>query len=196
MNDPSHRDFACAGLAVRIPYTRTTYIHFLTLTPYTQYGNQVELHYQFSSAAILVVIPPSSERISTPMARGELDFKISFLDSKSAHRVCPKCAEPRRVKYEKRYYCSKHITPYVASWQMRTDDSIHCVVPGCDFSIGSPFGLGSINFHYRDTHMCDPSLYKGKKTVWLSVERARELGLGDLDQRGEVVCLDSEGEEG
>ncbi|KAL8957925.1 MAG: hypothetical protein Q9193_004919, partial [Seirophora villosa] len=45
MNDPSHKDFAHAGLA---------------------YGNQAELNYQFSAAAIIVVVPPSSARMMNP----------------------------------------------------------------------------------------------------------------------------------
>ena len=64
--------------------------------------------------------------------------------------------------------------------------------------------------------MCHPDECKWKKATWLSVERAQELGLGGLDPRvrgphggagsqqtfdgpggdNEVVCLDSEGEEG
>ena len=63
--------------------------------------------------------------------------------------------------------------------------------------------------------MYGPSPLEGKKRTWLSVERARELGLEELDPRvrgprggggtqrafvspsrdDEVVCLDSEGEE-
>ncbi|KAI4130889.1 MAG: hypothetical protein LQ338_001486 [Usnochroma carphineum] len=52
MNDPLHQDFAHAGLA---------------------YGNQAELNYQFSAAAIIVVVPPSSDRISPPATSGALN---------------------------------------------------------------------------------------------------------------------------
>ncbi|KAL8910881.1 MAG: hypothetical protein Q9171_003880 [Xanthocarpia ochracea] len=41
MNEPQHQDFACAGMA---------------------WGNEAELAYKFSAAAILVTIPPSSAR--------------------------------------------------------------------------------------------------------------------------------------
>ena len=43
MNSPVHSEFACAGVA---------------------YGNQASITYQFSYAAILVVVPPSLARVS------------------------------------------------------------------------------------------------------------------------------------
>ncbi|KAL8743108.1 MAG: hypothetical protein Q9184_008153 [Pyrenodesmia sp. 2 TL-2023] len=38
-----------------------------------EYGNQAELNYQFSAAAIIVVVPPASDRISAPATGGALN---------------------------------------------------------------------------------------------------------------------------
>lgn len=53
-------------------------------------------------------------------------------------------------------------------------DPHSCVVPGCDVESDDPSNLWS---HYRNTHMNGDAPVQGKKRKWLSVERARELGL-------------------
>lgn len=88
LNEPTHKDFAHAGLAVSlIPSSllviqKSHHLSFLNIrqkhyiqhtnpflnTP--QYGNEPELDYRFSYAAILVVVPPSQKRATiTPTTR-------------------------------------------------------------------------------------------------------------------------------
>lgn len=47
----------------------------------TQYGNQAELNCQFSAASILVVVPPSSERLSPASTGGVLDIRRPALSA-------------------------------------------------------------------------------------------------------------------
>ncbi|KAG7005749.1 hypothetical protein G7Y79_00018g045560 [Physcia stellaris] len=59
-------------------------------------------------------------------------------------------------------------------------DNHYCIVPGCDAEILDPSNL---RCHYRNAHMYGDAPTQRNKGRWLSVERARELGLGDFDSR-------------
>jgi len=66
MNEPAHKDFAHAGLAVSVQTLGGTSWSHAGVPLRIQYGNNAYLNYQFSAASILVVVPPSSKRMLPP----------------------------------------------------------------------------------------------------------------------------------
>ena len=59
-----------------------------------------------------------------------------------------------------------------------------CRVPGCPAEVNDPSNLGG---HYRNAHMYGDAPIRGKKREWLSVERAKELGLERYDTRSRAT---------
>ena len=59
-----------------------------------------------------------------------------------------------------------------------------CRVPGCPAETNDPSNLGA---HYRNVHMYGDAPILGKKREWLSVERAKELGLECYDTRSRAT---------
>ena len=80
-------------------------------------------------------------------------------------------AARRYIRYEDHCERAKWWGPY------------RCVVPECTtvFNSNSP---DRMYLHYRKSHMFGDAP-KGKKFLWISIERARELGLGHMDTRVE-----------
>ena len=89
------------------------------------------------------------------------------------HR-CPHCIEKTCFKRP------EHLTRHVVSKHGEGEEQM-CVVPDCGRVIrGRPDNMTA---HYRRTHLYGDCKKKGKKNEWLSIERARELGLGSIDDR-------------
>ena len=99
-------------------------------------------------------------------------------ESVSRH-ACPICkARPGEARQFQR---PEHLNRHLASVHGNEDEKVPCVVPNCLTRIlKRPDNMKS---HYRNTHMYGPEQIKGKKRIWLSIEAARQLGLGDIDPR-------------
>lgn len=66
----------------------------------------------------------------------------------------------------------------------RGGDPHECRVPGCYAEFLDQSNLWS---HYRTGHMTGDAPYSRNSPIWLSVERAKELGLGQFDTRGRTT---------
>lgn len=62
MNKPIHSEFACAGLAVGLLWSPKRSPIADLISP--EWGNETSLAYQFSFAAILVVVPRWEQRVA------------------------------------------------------------------------------------------------------------------------------------
>ena len=93
-----------------------------------------------------------------------------------AQHRCPICVEKtcfKRPEHLTRHIMSKH--------DKREDLIVYCQVPGCGTAIrGRPDNMTQ---HYKKTHLYGDRHKRGKKNIWVSIERARELGLEKYDPR-------------
>ena len=101
--------------------------------------------------------------------------------SKVSKHPCPKCIQrpgEARIQFNRPEHLSRHLASVHGEGQ---NVIIKCKVLGCETKI--PVRTDNMNAHYRNCHMYGPHEVKGKKRTWLSIEKAKELGLGHLDPR-------------
>ena len=87
---------------------------------------------------------------------------------------CPKCIQ-------RKFNRPEHLGRHLASVHGGKQDMIKCRVRDCPTEIVNR--TDNMNTHYKNCHMYGPHEKKGKKRQWLSIEKARELGLGHMDPR-------------
>lgn len=94
-------------------------------------------------------------------------------ESVSKH-ACPKCKHRKFKRPE-------HLNRHMSSVHGDNRNKVPCIVKDCETSILSR--PDNLKTHYQNTHMYGPVPVKGKKRIWLSIEEAREYGLGHIDPR-------------
>ena len=89
--------------------------------------------------------------------------------------ICPHCKE--RKAFRRPEHLNRHLK------SLHVDGGYEpCKVPGCLMAIRNR--PDNMKTHYKNTHLYEgDGPRKGKKNIWVSIERAIELGLGDIDPR-------------
>lgn len=113
-----------------------------------------------------------SAESSRKRAQKPLPFPVKK-ESVSRH-ACPKCMHRKFKRPE-------HLKRHLDTVHGEEENRVRCLVRDCPAAILKR--EDNLKAHYRKTHMYGPCEQKGKKRVWLSIEAARELGLGDIDPR-------------
>ena len=118
--------------------------------------------------------PGGMSKQRTPPIKKEGMFKSS---NKHPCPICPHHPGDQKRQFNRPEHLSRHI----ASVHGANQDLIRCKVKDCPAKI--VHRTDNMKAHYRNCHMYGPRKLKGKKREWLSIERARELGLGHMDPR-------------
>jgi len=125
-------------------------------------------------------------RPRTKYTRTQISSRSRDLDSKRNQRPIPIKREPgsqHRCPFCRERACFKrpeHLTRHISS-KHGSGEIFKCRVPECPCEIkGRPDNMDA---HYRRTHMYAMEKQKGKKNIFVSVEWARKLGLGGIDER-------------
>ena len=88
--------------------------------------------------------------------------------------ICPYCKE--RKAFRRPEHLNRHLKSLHAAGGYEP-----CKVPGCKLMIRNR--PDNMKTHYKNTHLYEDGPRKTKKNTWLSIEAAKELGLGDIDPR-------------
>ena len=118
---------------------------------------------------------PSPKR--KPRRRSQINRSgIPIKREPGAQHRCPICVQKTCFKRP------EHLTRHMMSKHDEGEDLVvYCQVPGCGRSIkGRPDNMTQ---HYKKTHLYGDRHKRGKKNIWVSIEKAREYGLEKYDPR-------------
>lgn len=123
---------------------------------------------------------PGSRSGESSRKRGQKHLPYAIKKEAVSKHACHKCKQrPGEAKIQ--FKRPEHLNRHLHSVHGDEKDKVKCRIEGCPASIlNRPDNL---NAHYKNTHMYGPCEVKGKKRKWLSIEEAKQLGLGDLDPR-------------
>lgn len=117
---------------------------------------------------------PGSVSAESSRKRAQRHLPYAIKKEAASKHACHLC-EKRQFKRP------EHLNRHLHSVHGDEKDKVPCIIKDCKAAIlNRPDNL---NAHYRNTHMYGPYEVKGKKRKWLSIEEAKELGLGELDPR-------------